>query len=342
VVFFLSCLFNLFFWPPTFYYIYKGVITPEMRKYKKHWKIMCIGFFNGLNGLLVVFSSSLERTPGPLQAILIQTSIPFTFLFSKFILGKHYRVQQIVGALIVLVGVFLSLVPLFEALGEGDASVEVGSEWYWPFIFMLSTIPAVLMNIFEEWVFHDMPQFNVVYMLAWQSLYQVLTVTALFWVDIIPGFGTSPDIQSWWSKFVDGLGCFFTPSMEGGSRCYFCGALGLGFSLMYCFSYLCSGFLMKYASANYNSIVQALAPPISVAIWFIFPGINTWGGGQPYTNSDLIFDMVSLPLLFGGMLLYRWFEPKKVVVESVTLPQTQDPKKYSTNSGTEDDHTFRF
>ena len=55
----------------------------------------------------------------------------------------------------VLLGIFLSLTPIFVALKEGKVSIELGSQVYWPFIFVLGTVPGVFMNIAEEWVFHD-------------------------------------------------------------------------------------------------------------------------------------------------------------------------------------------
>lgn len=40
------------------------------------------------------------------------------------------------------------------------------------------------------------PKFNIIYLLAWESLYQLLTVAFFFWADLIPGFGTSKDIAA--------------------------------------------------------------------------------------------------------------------------------------------------
>jgi hypothetical protein len=53
VVFFCSFLFNCFFWPICFYRMKKGIITDEMRSYKKHYKLVLIGIFDALNGILI-------------------------------------------------------------------------------------------------------------------------------------------------------------------------------------------------------------------------------------------------------------------------------------------------
>ena len=41
---------------------------------------------------------------------------------------------------------------------------------------------------------------NLVYFLFWTSLYQLLTVGAFFWADIIPGFGNAKDIKQFGRK----------------------------------------------------------------------------------------------------------------------------------------------
>jgi len=104
IVLWCSFLFNCFFWPIVFYRIRKGIITPEMRTYKKHYKLVLIGVFDALNGILVVFASPLSRTPGALQAILVQTTIPFTIVISKFMIRKTYSFDQIIGGVMTVLG----------------------------------------------------------------------------------------------------------------------------------------------------------------------------------------------------------------------------------------------
>ena len=61
---------------------------------------------------------------------------------------------------------------------------------------VVGTVPGVLMNILEEDVFEDEPTYNITLLIAFESLYQVLTVAAFFWTDIVPGFGTSSDLPA--------------------------------------------------------------------------------------------------------------------------------------------------
>lgn len=151
-----------------------------------------IGVFDALQGLLIVFSSVMDRTPGPLQAILAQASIPLVMSLSIPILKKSYNCYQIFGAAVTMVGIIVSLIPTFISLKEATSSFQ----FYWPLIYMLGLLPAVLMSIYEEVVFKDTKKkYDVYVLLAFQSLYQFITITFLFWTDLIPGFGTTPLVK---------------------------------------------------------------------------------------------------------------------------------------------------
>ena len=65
---------------------------------------------------LVVFSSPGNRVPPDIQAILLQSSIPFTLLLSVFILKKRYKPLQIVGGVVVMGGIFLSMSKLASTM----------------------------------------------------------------------------------------------------------------------------------------------------------------------------------------------------------------------------------
>ncbi len=45
------------------------------------------------------------------------------------------------------------------------------------------------MNVIEEKSLKDTRSINLIYFLFWTSLYQLVTVVLLFWVDIVPVYG---------------------------------------------------------------------------------------------------------------------------------------------------------
>ena len=120
----------------------------------KPYLLFLLGFCDALNGLLVVYAASLSRTPGDLQALLGQVYIPFTLVFSRMFLGKRYSFSQMYGAFVVIVGVFISLMPLISSLFTSSSVTSLTpSNVVWSCVFVLSFVPGTLMNIIEEEIF---------------------------------------------------------------------------------------------------------------------------------------------------------------------------------------------
>jgi drug/metabolite transporter (DMT)-like permease len=310
VVFWCSCLFNLFFWPIAFYRMYKGLITNKMKTYckTKHWKFILIGVFDGLNGILIVFSSSLDRTPGSLAAVLGSSVIPFTMMFSYFMLKKKYSTPQLLGGFLTIMGMMISLIPQINSVGEGKEMSSI----MWPLVFLIGNIPGVLMNIMEENVFEDFSDFDNIFLLSWESLYQVITVGLVFWADIIPGFGTSKTFEDFMTRFSNGFTCFFMPGTTSVEKCNFSAFTGIIFTFAYCVSYIYGAALMKYSSANSTAIVSSVSPVLCVFFWLTFANLNKWGGGEEYTKLQIICYLMSLPILIVGIVMYRKSEKAQI------------------------------
>jgi len=315
-----SLLFNLYFWPIVYYRIKKNIITPEMRNYPHHWKLVLIGICDALNGLCIVYASLPSRTPGSLQAILVQSVIPLTLVFSSMLLRKSYNRQQYLGASITFLGIALSLVPTIVSLELGNFDL------YWPLIFLFGCVPGVLMNILEEMVFIDNNRvYDNYYLLAWESLYQLITVLLLFWIDLIAPFGTSANVDEWWRRIVNGLTCFFTPWLvdvkdpDDADRCNYCALSGIFFTMAYCFSYVYGASMMKKCSANTTAIVQAVCPALVVIFWIMFVDLNKWAGGKPYDDLKTICYLCAIPILGAGAVIFRKAEER---MEEERLLQT--------------------
>ena len=182
-------------------------------------------------------------------------------------------------------------------------------------------IPAVLMNIFEEWVFDDTDnKFDVWVLLSFESIYQVLTFLVLFWLDIMPGFGTSSDISQWADSIRDGFQCVFAPgslnftapvnatAMYNYNHCYNSALLGFLFTGAYVMSYVFGAMLMKHASANFAGIVTSIGSPLAVVFWFCFPAVNHWQCGPVPGKLGIIFSAIALVPMTAGAYLFRRFE----------------------------------
>ena len=176
-----------------------------------------------------------------------------------------------------------------------------------------------------------MTGFDNVYLLAWESLYQVLTVMLLFWTDIIPGFGTSTSIEQWATRLGDGLTCFFAPWNTNVDHCDFCFLTGSLFTMAYCFSYIFGSQLMKYGSANATAIVSSVSPAFIAFFWIIFSGLNKWAGGKPSTSLEIICYIISVPLIITGIILYRKSEKEQIKKEACGISTDDEATNYSSD-----------
>lgn len=71
---------------------------------------MIMGSLDSLATTMQVFAA--VYLPGPLMVLLMQTTIPISMVMSRLILGERYRLRQILGALIVLIGIMVVLEPI--------------------------------------------------------------------------------------------------------------------------------------------------------------------------------------------------------------------------------------
>jgi len=316
VLFFCSLSFTIVFSLFSIWFGYKKQITRSMRSIQWVKYMFFVGFFDAANGFLMVFSSHGSRVPPELTSILIQCIIPFTFVFSKFFLPKTYRWKHYFSVLLVLLGVFFSLVPTFKRMVEGKTDKDSTTRWYWPFIFIIGCIPASLMNIVQEQLQvrfthqarndgEKITRFSVMYFQAVESTFQFATIALLFGLDLIPGFGTSNNIETLWDSFSHGFQCFFNVGHLTNGRCNLAGATGTLFIISYLGTYITGTFLTDHVSANWLAILSAIAPLLSTSFWFIFPSINTWAGGRAMDGWDIGFSLGALPIILIGMFFYR-------------------------------------
>src|SRR5689334_3283482 len=121
-------------------------------------------------------------------------------------------------------------------------------------------------------------------------------MTAFFWTDMIPEFGTSGSLTQFFESFSFNFHCFFGTSSAIAQEdyCHYCGAFGLLFMALYITSYIFGTWMTMYASANLSTIVSAISPVIVVLFWVTFPSVNAWAGGAPYTFDDILCNVLGL------------------------------------------------
>jgi drug/metabolite transporter (DMT)-like permease len=242
-----------------------------------------------------------------LQPIILQSYIIFTLVLSKIILGRSYKRQQIISVLVLFLGILVSLIPIFIQIASGeDLAFQSGA--YWGVILFVSTAPAALMNIKEEEVFEENPNYDIALLIAWESLIQVLFVGFCFWADLVPHFGTSTSLRELVTNFENGMSCVFFENSLPGTHCQYCMLFIILFGLAYCGAYYFSAYLMKYASANYNSAVSSVVSPAGTIWWCVFTGVAKWIGAPPTNTTDILYCLLSFVFIIPASWYFKKFD----------------------------------
>lgn len=145
---------------------------------------------------------------------------------------------------------------------------------------------------------------SVMYLQGVESMYQFLFFVLFFWVDLVPTLGTSSNVDQWASKFRGGFHCFFN-SDEAGDRCRFNSGLGILFMGGYAMSYLFTGLVTHYASANLVALANALPTLLINLFFFAWPAANEWSGGDPISNETMLYNIGGILFIFVGLLVWN-------------------------------------
>lgn len=274
------------------------------------WQLFLVGLFDALNGVFVVYASPPVRTAPFLQAILGNFLIPLTIGFRLLIIRKRPTLLKLICAGAVLLGLIVSLIPIMHGDNSDPQDKQawleqpVAARVLWPLCFMFGFVPAALMNVFQEKGLKDTRRVNLLYYLFWINLHQLWVTALLFWVDIVPQFGTSDGIQQFGRSYWFAVKCFF-----GGAGCdYSAGVRGTIFISMYVLTYVSQGLLIRYAEgATFLAIVQSVVSPLGALFWSLFTckeGCDAIGWG-PNATSLTYYSIGGLVLIVPAIFIYN-------------------------------------
>eukprot|EP00211_Chloroparvula_japonica_P002652 CAMPEP_0119127852 /NCGR_PEP_ID=MMETSP1310-20130426/6237_1 /TAXON_ID=464262 /ORGANISM="Genus nov. species nov., Strain RCC2339" /LENGTH=508 /DNA_ID=CAMNT_0007118135 /DNA_START=538 /DNA_END=2064 /DNA_ORIENTATION=- len=280
-----------------FVYMTTGGFVPETTTlwFKRHFVI--IGFCNAMNGVLLIFA--VPYTPGTIQAIFTQAIIPFVMIISVVTLKTRYTIFQYVGAVVIVVGVLVTLVPQFTNAEEGDVESTggLGFDVIWWFVFMFGMFPLAAQSVYQEHAFRK-AKVNVVYMMAWASLSQFIVLCLCFPVNFVPKFGGIPP-GDFGLYFRDAAYCLAAtdssiPECDQALLWLMLSMLGMLGAQFF------QALVIKYTTATLSVLLMTAVVPLS-AICFTF----SWIMG-PYTETLTPWLWVSLVLVVAGVLTYRF------------------------------------
>jgi hypothetical protein len=291
VLLFSSIAFMMFFFTLATYQHFKYG-KPLKASITMQAQFLKIGALNALNGILVVYASPPSRTPVDLQSILVQSILPYTFISSYFIKGEVPQKFQSIGASTVAFGIAISLIPVFMSLANiGDFSFK---NLIWCAVFLAGNLPAALCNVYQDSTLKTYDgEIEIIQLLAWSSLYQLIVMVCAYWTGFVPGFGFSSSPSEFTSEMKYSIGCYF-------GECSGTWFIGLVFTIFYIITYITTGVLVKYRTANYTTLLNSISVSVAITFWILFPKLNDRTIGP----IEITCDYVSAALVCFGIWIY--------------------------------------
>ncbi|KAN0036519.1 hypothetical protein ACTFIV_001817 [Dictyostelium citrinum] len=182
--------------------LYKILFTNDIPKETRsfpQWKFVIMGALDAVTGYFVVIGGI--KTSGPLQQLLNQSVIPITMLLSFFFLKERYSLIQLGGALVIIGGVVVSLIPSLTGGNSG------GNILFYNFFFLISMVPYAFSNVYKVIGFSTVEDMDVWYLQYFDALYQSLVGTVLF------------PINNWLPPPSDMKFNQVIPQLEAGAKC---------------------------------------------------------------------------------------------------------------------------
>lgn len=99
----------------------------------------------------------MNGVSGPLSVLLGQGAIPISMIASYIFLRARYKLLQNIGAMIIVVGIVVVLIP--SLLGN-----STGNNPIWAMVFFLSNVPTALSTVYKEMAFKGQVVFDCLFM----------------------------------------------------------------------------------------------------------------------------------------------------------------------------------
>lgn len=296
------------------------------------WKLLLPAAMDGLGGFMT--SVGGPNTPGSWSVLLGQCQVFFAMLFSMCLLGSSYRLLQILGAVLVVIGSSMAIVP---DLFGGELPDLAGKAGY-VIIFFCSDVPYALAAVYKDFAFKT-AALDVFYLTATVSWAQLVISWCYLPLLSIPALG-GQELSTIPASLVDGAKCFFgdTSVPVYNSDGLITGYCGLSTTLVtFCFSI--SGFLsgimtlyiMKMGSATLYVLASALALPIANLSFSVAPLMAAVGlESEPFSW----YNAVGVVMVVIGFVAYALVEQSAASEEGVAPLLDGDDDSESSCHGT--------
>lgn len=289
--------------------------------------LFLVGFLNALNGFLIVYASPSQRTPPLVQAIIQNAGVIFSVPFSLLALGDKKRYCSPVpafAAFLIAASVAVSLTPAF--LNGGGSAISGSQSIGWCIIYLFGVAASAAFNVCQQLFFIRSGMLleeasayqqvrTMLRALFWSNVAQPVSYILMFWVDLLPWFGTSSSITTLLQSTTYSIACSVggpkiaslalnavgkygnkDPVCENTTPIY-----AWAFLMSYVVSYI-GGARLNRESATFMMLTLVVVTMTTATFWLI-PGTN------PNPSSTPLWSVLtSLGLSILGTLLWKWWE----------------------------------
>jgi hypothetical protein len=291
--------------------------------------LACSGFCNALNGILIVYASPASRTPPLIQAVLQNCGVLFSVPFSKMVLGdtkRYCAVEPLRAAAIVVASVCVALAPTLSDIAAGrqqEGGFDGLQTIAWVLVYIAGLAPNALLNVLQQLYFlrtgllrpgvtvHATRR-GTLRALFFANLMQPVTYLLLWWVDVLPWFGSSSRVGDFFQNTGAGLACSVGAASTSPSCPKETAAWAFAFMAAYILAYF-GGASLNKESATFNMLCLVVVTTSTAVIWEI-PGVNPRPSGTPVWSV-----VTSLILSLAGSALWKIWEARTPASEQFSV-----------------------
>ncbi|KAG2394201.1 hypothetical protein C9374_003965 [Naegleria lovaniensis] len=289
---FLSLGFCFVSWPVTWFKMFRGTITKEMRAFPSY-KFIVMGIMDSLNVLISTIPSALVS--GPVNVLMSQSVVFINMVASFVFLHFRYNVYHIGGVILVMIGITIDIFPLFANTSGGDDP----NAWLWILLLFVSNIPAAASNVYKEKYLKE-ANLDVFYLNSWVALYQfIFGLMSVFTVFIPLPDSPYVDPANLYEYMWSGIKCFFGFNSVLSDQCDF---FWLVFMVFICFN-MTYNILLLVVFKRGSSTLAVVASVARLAL-SNFGFLIKFLAGEAYLEALSPFDIIALVILILGIIIY--------------------------------------
>jgi drug/metabolite transporter (DMT)-like permease len=267
--------------------------TPPPARVPQKW-LLLFGLLDSVSGLLLSFGATY--VPGDLMVLLMQCTVPISMASSIIITGAKYSPLKYLGAVIVLAGIAVVVVPdLKHPASSSSTSPSSGSLALWSSVLVGGCIPMAVSSVYKERMMVKVPV-DVVEFNFLTTLYQLLITLAL----LVPSVYATPGqgIGSVGRDFRGGFLCFLGRNTQPGDNCSKAPMyLSLNLAVNFVFSILCL-LVIKFGSASLMYLALTIVVPLARITFSLH--------FMPESHKMTVADIVGLVVVVAGLSTFRF------------------------------------